>query len=252
MLRVQPIVLIVGSLSLGGHAVSAQETLVAVAANFVAAAEAIAESFGDEHTCAVRLSAGSSGTLYAQIRSGAPFEVFLAADTVSPARLEAEGFAVPGSRFTYARGNLALWIPSAEAGSDLAALLHEGSFGHLAMAMPATAPYGAAAQQVLEQLGLLEEMSSKIVRGGTVTQAHQFVASGNAELGFVAYSQVIDRPASQVWIVDEDLYEPVLQQAVLLGLGASHACAQAFLDYLRTDQATTLIRQFGYATEEGR
>ncbi len=253
MQQVQPIALIVlVCLSLGGDRASAQETLVAVAANFVAAGDAIAKSFDDEHACTVRLSAGSSGTLYAQIRNGAPFELFLSADTIRPARLEAEGFAAPGSRFTYARGKLALWVPSADVGDDLAAVLREGSFRHLAMAMPATAPYGAAAQQVLERLGLLEVLSPKIVRGENATQAHQFVASGNAELGFVAYSQVIDRAASQVWIVDEDLYEPVLQQAVLLDAGASNACAHAFLEYLHTDQAATLIRQFGYATEEGR
>jgi len=229
-----------------------EDALIGVAANFARVAEVLAESFHRSESCTVIVSSGSSGTLYAQIRHGAPFDAFLSADTIRAARLEQEGFAVVDSRFTYARGKLALWVPSAEPGDDLAAVLREGSFRHLAMAMPSTAPYGAAAQQVLERLGLLETMRPKMVRGENVTQAHQFVASGNAELGFVAYSQVIDRPASQVWIVDEDLYEPVLQQAVLLEHGTSNACARAFLTYLRTDQATTLIRQFGYAAEKTR
>ena len=229
-----------------------EDALIAVAANFAHVAEVLADSFNGNGSCTVVVSSGSSGTLYAQIRHGAPFDAFLSADTIRAARLEHEGFALPNSRFTYARGKLALWVPSADAGDDLAAVLRRGAFRHLAMAMPSTAPYGSAAQQVLERLGLVEVMSPKIVRGGNVTQAHQFVASGNAELGFVAYSQVIDRPVSQVWIVDDDLYEPVLQQAVLLRRGASNACAHAFLDYLRSDQASTLIRQFGYATAEAR
>jgi len=236
----------------GANQPPAEDALIGVAANFAHVAEVLADSFHRGGSCTLIVSSGSSGTLYAQIRNGAPFDAFLSADTIRAARLEQEGFALPDSRFTYARGRLALWVPSADVGDDLATVLREGSFRHLAMAMPATAPYGAAAQQVLERLDLFEVMSPKIVRGGNVTQAHQVVASGNAELGFVAYSQVIDRPASQVWIVDEDLYEPVLQQAVLLETGASNTCARAFLDYLRTDQAATLIRQFGYATEDGR
>ena len=230
----------------------AEDALIGVAANFAHVAEVLAESFHMSGSCTVIVSSASSGTLYAQIRNGAPFDAFLSADTIRAARLEQEGFALPDSRFTYARGKLALWVPSADADDDLATVLREGSFRHLAMAMPSTAPYGAAAQQVLERLGLLEAMSPKIVRGENVTQAYQFVASGNAELGFVAYSQVIDRPASQVWILDDDLYEPVLQQAVLLEAGVSNECARTFLDYLRTDQAGTLIRKFGYANGEGR
>lgn len=226
-----------------------EDALIGVAANFAHVAHVLAEAFRMNGSCSVIVSSGSSGTLYAQIRNGAPFHAFLSADTIRAARLEQEGFALQDSRFTYARGKLALWVPGADAGDDLAAVLREGSFRHLAIAMPSTAPYGAAARQVLQRLDLLEVMSPRIVRGENVTQAYQFVASGNAELGFVAYSQVIDRPASQVWIVDEDLYEPVLQQAVLLGTGASNACAQAFLDYLRTDQAAAVIRQFGYTAE---
>jgi molybdate transport system substrate-binding protein len=236
----------------GANQSPAEDALIGVAANFAHVAEVLAESFHGNSSCTVTVSSGSSGTLYAQIRNGAPFDAFLSADTIRAARLEREGFALADSRFTYARGKLALWVPSAHVGDDLVAVLREGSFRHLAMAMPSTAPYGAAAQQVLEHFGLLEVMSPKIVRGENVTQAHQFVASGNAELGFVAYSQVIDRPASQVWVIDEDLYEPVLQQAVLLDAGVNNACAHAFLDYLRTDPATILIRQFGYGTEESR
>ena len=228
------------------------EALVAVAANFAVAGEAIADAFNGEHACHARLSSGSSGTLYAQVRNGAPFDAFLSADTLRPVRLEQDGLAVPDSRFTYAHGKLALWVPKARDGDDLVAVLRQGSFRHLAMAMPATAPYGAAAQQVLERLEVIEAGTGKTVRGENVTQAYQFIASGNAELGFVAYSQVIERPASQVWIVGEDLYDPVQQQAVLLKHGEDNVCARTFLAYLRSDQAATIIRRFGYATGADR
>lgn len=229
-----------------------EDALIAVAANFAYVAEFLADSFRTKGGCSVIVSSGSSGTLYAQIRHGAPFHAFLSADTLRVARLEQDGFVVPASRFTYARGTLALWAPSADAGDNPSAVLRHGSFRHLAIAMPSTAPYGAAAQQVLEHMDVLEAVRSKIVRGENVTQAYQFIASGNAELGFVAYSQVIERPASQVWIVDEELYEPVLQQAALLKSGSDNICARTFLDYLHTDQAAMVIRRFGYATGADR
>jgi len=229
-----------------------EDALIAVAANFAYVAEVLADSFRVNGGCSVIVSSGSSGTLYAQIRHGAPFHAFLSADTLRVAKLEHDGLVALETRFTYARGKLALWVPGARDGDDLVAVLRQGSFRHLAMAMPSTAPYGAAAQQVLERLAVLETLSAKTVRGQNVTQAYQFIASGNAELGFVGYSQVIEQPASQVWIVDESLYEPVLQQAVLLKTGADSICARTFLDYLRSEQAAMIIRQFGYATGRDR
>ncbi len=222
------------------------EVLVAVAANFASTAESLAERFGHDGACVVRITSASTGTLYAQIRNGAPFDVLMAADTLRPALLETEGWAVRGSRFTYAVGRLALWAPGT---NDPVAFLRGGEYRHLAVATPSTAPYGAAAYQVLERLSLLDAISSRMARGQNVIQAYQFVASGNAELGFVSLAQVMDAPQREVWVVDADLYEPIHQQAVLLRRVPAHPCASAFVAFLRTAPATAIIEGRGYIVE---
>lgn len=197
--------------------------------------------------------AGSSGKLYAQIANGAPFDVFLSADQERPGRLEKEGLAVAGSRFTYATGRLTLW--SAEpgrVGRDGAATLRRGEFRRLAIANPALAPYGAAAKQALEKLGLWDRFKDRIVMGETIGQAHAMVASGNAELGFVALSSVLS-PRTETkgsrWDVPGDLHAPIRQDAVLLSRAAGNPAARGFLAFLRSEKARGLIESFGYSIE---
>jgi molybdate transport system substrate-binding protein len=222
----------------------AGEVHVAVATNFAKTAHAVAEAFaaGTGHRALV--SDGSTGKLYAQIVNGAPFEVFLSADAERPRRLEAEGHAVPGSRFTYALGRLVLWSPDPArvTGEEV---LRRDDFRHLAIANPELAPYGAAAQQVLEKLGLWEKLEPRLVRGEDVGQTFHFVATGNAELGFVALSQVTDQGGSR-WVVPGDRFAPLEQQAVVLGHGRDDVAARAFLDFLRGDAARAMIEKAGY------
>lgn len=227
----------------------AGEVVVAVAANFIQPMQAIAAEFERDTGHRARLSAGATGRFYAQIRNGAPFEVFLAADAATPARLLAEGAAVPGSGFSYALGRLALWSAQAGRVDAQGAVLREGRFRHLALANPKTAPYGAAAVEVLTGLGLLDALRAKFVQGENIAQAQQFVASGNAELGFVALSQVWRDGAlgaGSVWVVPASLHAPLRQDAVLLQPGRGQPTALALLHYLRGDKARAIIRSFGY------
>jgi molybdate transport system substrate-binding protein len=230
---------------------------VAVAANFAAPAKRIAQDFERQSGHKVTLAFGSTGSLYAQIRNGAPFAVFLAADEHTPARLEREGLAVSGTRLTYATGRLVLW--SKKGGRLDEQVLRSGRFDKLALANPRLAPYGAAALQTLRSLGLTEAVAPKTVEGSSIAQVYQFVASGNADLGFVALSQVLGEGQASggqarevqvrdgsAWLVPAQLHEPIRQDAVLLKAGAGHAGAQAFLAYLRGDAAQTLIRAAGY------
>ena len=224
----------------------AAEIHVAVAANFATPMAELATAFEavSEHTVVV--SAGSTGAHYAQIKNGAPFELFFAADAERPALLESEGLAVHGSRFTYAVGRLALWSPRAGFVDAEGRVLEGGGFRHLAIANPELAPYGAAAREVLERRGLWESLRERIVQGQDVGQAYAFVHSGNAELGFVAYSQIV-RPGAPVegsfWLVPEELHKPIEQQAVLLKDGPA---ARAFLEFVKGADARALIRSFGY------
>ncbi|MBX6365726.1 MAG: molybdate ABC transporter substrate-binding protein [Gemmatimonadetes bacterium] len=220
---------------------------VAVAANFAGVQEALAERFTRETGYAVRASVGSTGQLYAQARNGAPFDVLLAADTARPRRLEREGVAVPGTRVAYAEGRLALYAPSVDTVRGAPDLRARG-WRHLAIADPRTAPYGAAAEQVLRRLGLGGAVGDRLVRGGDVGQTLQFVRSGAAELGFVAYSQVVAAPRRSYWLVPRALHEPVLQEAVLLRPGASSAAAAAYLRFLRSEAARRIIAAHGYDT----
>lgn len=224
------------------------EVLVAVAANFQPALERLAGPFDALTGHAIRASAGSTGTLYTQIVHGAPFHVLLAADSERPARLEREGRAVSGSRFTYAVGRLTLWsrrpgrVPAQGAGA-----LARDDFRHLAIANPALAPYGRAARQALEALGLWTRLRPRLVIGQNVGQAWQFVATGNAELGLVAWSQVLaDGARGSHWMVPAGLHAPIRQDAVLLEAGAGSRAARAFLGFLRSDAARAVIESFGY------
>lgn len=225
---------------------SGRETRVAVAANFVPALRALAEAFETRHGGHIGIVVGSTGKLYAQIHHGAPFDALFAADERRPALLEKEGRTRPGSRFSYAIGRLALWSPDASRVDAVGRVLGEGRFRYLAIANPKLAPYGRAAQQVLEARGLWQTLRARLVRGENVGQALQFVRSGNAELGFVALSQ-IQRPGQAVagshWVVPEDLYTPIVQQAVLL---TDNPLAADFLHFVQSAEGRDIIRSFGY------
>ncbi|HQQ63828.1 MAG TPA: molybdate ABC transporter substrate-binding protein [Pseudomonadales bacterium] len=227
----------------------ADETQVAVAANFTAPMQEIAARFEKDTGHKALLSFGATGKFYSQIKNGAPFEVFLSADDTTPTLLEHEHYAVADSHFTYATGKLVLWSPSADFVDKNGAVLRSGKFSHLAIANPATAPYGAAAVSALQQLGLQDTVQAKLVQGDNITQAFQFVSSGNAELGLVALSQVYNNgaiTAGSAWIVTPSLYDPLHQDAVLLNNGKDKPAAKALLQYLQSDVAKKIIRTYGY------
>lgn len=232
-----------------GSPLQAAEVQIAVAANFTAPMQDIAAAFEQDTGHRVVAAFGSTGQLYAQISHGAPFEVFLAADASTPARIEQEGLGVAGSRFTYATGALALWSTDANLIHDGESLLRSGAFRHLAIANPKTAPYGLAATQVMQRLGLSDTLKPKLVEGQSIGQTYQFVASGNAELGFVALSQISRHgqiTSGSAWPVPAALYEPIRQDAVLLTKGADNAAAAALLAYLKNERATAVISSYGY------
>ncbi len=229
----------------------ADEVRVAVAANFATPLKTLAAEFEKDTGHTLALSAGATGKLYAQIKSGSPFDVFLSADDETPARLEKEGDAVAGSRFTYAVGRLMLWSAQPNTVDAQGAVLKTGNFKHLALAAPHLAPYGAAAVQTLTQLGLLTALQPRFVQGESIGQTYSFVASGNAELGFVALSQVFENGRinqGSGWIVPASLHEPLRQDAVLLTRSRDKAAARALLAFLQGSKARGLIRAFGYET----
>ncbi|MBW8328579.1 MAG: molybdate ABC transporter substrate-binding protein [Thiobacillus sp.] len=196
-----------------------------------------------------KLAFGSTGKFYAQIRNGAPFDVLLAADDETPAKLEREGGAVAGSRFTYSIGRLALWSAKPDYVDDKGAVLKQGTFKHLALANPKLAPYGAAAVETLNRLGLLAALQPKFVQGENIAQTFQFVSTGNAELGFVALSQVTEAgklKRGSAWIVPPGLHAPIRQDAVILTRGKDTPAALALMKYLKTDKARAIIRAYGY------
>lgn len=221
---------------------------VAVAANFTATAKDLAAAFQAKTGDRLALSFGSSGQFYAQIAQGAPYEVFLSADAARPAQAEKAGLAVPGSAFTYAIGRLVLWSATAGLVDASGMVLHDGTFAHIANADPKSAPYGAAGLEVMKALGVYAALQPRIVTGESITQAYQFVASGNAELGFVAFSQVIKSHSGSTWIVPQALYQPIRQDAVLLNPGADDPAARAFLAFLKSPEAVRIIIRYGYAT----
>ncbi|MGQ5521785.1 molybdate ABC transporter substrate-binding protein [Chitinimonas sp. PSY-7] len=228
----------------------ADEVNVAVAANFQQPMQQIAQAFEQASGHRVRVSAGATGKLYAQIVNGAPFEVLLSADNETPERLDQEGLAVPNSRFTYAIGRLVLWSTKSEVVDAKGDVLRTGNFQHLAIANPKLAPYGRAAQETLQALGLTNQLTGRIVTGESIAQTHQFVATGNAELGFVAMSQVYAQGkllSGSAWIVPDNLYQPIRQDAVLLKQGQNQPAAKALIQFLRSDVARKIISSYGYS-----
>jgi molybdate transport system substrate-binding protein len=227
----------------------ADEVKVAVAANFAGPMQKIAADFAAQTGHTALVSAGSTGKLYTQIKEGAPFDVLLAADDETPAKLESEGLAVKGKSFTYAIGKLVLWSAQAGFVDDKGAVLKKGNFEHLALANPKLAPYGAAGLAVMKAMGVDEALAAKIVQGQSIAQAQQFVATGNAELGFVALSQVAPPDTAVVgsyWLVPAHLYPPILQNAALLSKGAANPAAVALMRYLQGDAAKAVIKAYGY------
>ena len=226
----------------------AEEIQVAVASNFSVAITTLSERFEADTGHKVSLISGSTGKHYAQIKNGAPFDAFFAADIKRPELLEQEGVALPGSRITYAIGKLILWSPMAGYVDSDGRVLKQGTFRHLAIANPKLAPYGKAAREVLQAHGVWGVLKAKIVRGENIGQAFQFVRSGNAELGLVAWSQV-KQPGHPMtgswWEVPQALYTPIAQQAVLL---KENTVARAFLSFMKNEKSRALIRSFGYDT----
>ncbi len=228
--------------------VSAAQTHVAVAANFAEPAREIAALFKQKTGHDAVLITGASGAFYSQITNGAPFEVFLSADAERPALAVDKGFAVADSRFTYAIGKLVLWsrVIDVTKGDEA---LKAGNFAKLSIANPGSAPYGAAAVETLKALGLWDAIQPKIVQGSSIAQAFQFVDTRNAELGFVALSQLYGSTEGTRWSVPENLHAPIRQDAVLLKTGADNEAAKAFLAFLKTPEARAVIERFGYSFE---
>jgi molybdate transport system substrate-binding protein len=227
------------------------EVLIAVAANFTAATQRIVPLFEASSGHRVRVSFGSTGKLYAQIRNGAPFDAFLAADQVRPELLEEEGVSVPGSRFTYATGRLALWSADAGLVDPEGAVLSSDRIERLAIANPKTAPYGAAALEILQRLGIAARLRPRLVQGESISQTFQFVSTGNATLGFIALSQLrgLPEPRGSAWIVPQHLYTPIRQDAILLERATDNTAARDWLSFLRGPEARRVIEQLGYGVD---
>jgi molybdate transport system substrate-binding protein len=224
------------------------EVHVAVASNFLNPLKEIAQHYKKDTGNTLILISGSTGKLYAQVQHGAPFDVLLAADAKRPILLEQEGIGVAGTRFTYAEGALVLWSldPEKIRGAES---LSKMNLGKLAIANPRTAPYGKAAQETLQQLGLWERLRSLLVRGENIAQTLQFAATGNAMMGFVAKSQMQDprfKLKGSRWEVPASMHQPVFQQAILLKPGLDNPAAKQFLEYLKNPTAFKIIQSYGY------
>lgn len=228
----------------GGQAF-ADEVNVAVAANFTDAAKEIGQAFKAKTGHDAVFSFGASGALYTQISQGAPFQVFLSADASRPKKAVEEGFGVAGSNFTYAIGELVLWSkkPGLATGEDA---LKNAAVNKVAICDPKAAPYGQAAVETMQSLKLYDTLQPKIVQGANITQAFQFVDTGNAEIGFVALSQVINKSEGSRWMVPQNLYKPIKQDAVLLKKGADSDAAKQFVEFLKSPGATAIIKKYGY------
>ena len=227
----------------------AAEAQIAVAANFAEPIKAVAAVLEKTTGHTLKVTLGATGKLYAQIKNGAPFDVLLAADTKTPAQLQADGLAQPGSRFTYATGKLVLWSADAAKVDAQGDLLKTGNFRKLAYAAPKVAPYGAAAVQVIEQLGLTAAVATKLVQGESIGQTFSFVYTGNADLGFVAMSQVLEGGKlknGSMWVVPQNLYQPIQQDAVVLQRAGANPAAQALMTLLKSPNIKALIRSYGY------
>jgi len=236
-------------LAMMAQVANAGEVTAAVAANFTAPVQQIAELFQKETGHTVKLSFGSSGKFYSQIKEGAPFDVFLAADEKNPKLLEEEGLTVKDTRFVYALGKLVLWSAKPGFVDDKGAVLSKGEYNKISYADPKLAPYGLAAQETLQKLALWDKVQSKLVTGESIAQAYQFAATGNAELAFIALSQITkDGKVSDgsYWLVPAELYNPIKQSAIQLTAAKDKAAAQAFLKFLKSEKALAIIRSFGY------
>jgi molybdate transport system substrate-binding protein len=247
-LRSLGVMLLVGA-AFSASTAWAEEARIAVAANFTAAAKEIATAFGAQTGHEAELIFASTGKLYTQIANGAPFDVFLAADTARPEKAEAEGLAVPGTRFTYAVGQIVLFSADPTLVDSNGEVLKTGDFAKLANANPKTAPYGAAGVEAMTALGIYELLAPRIVTGDNVSQTLQFITTQNAALGFVALSQVIDDESGSKWMVPADLYTPIRQDAVLLNPGANNEAATEFLAFLKSEAARDIIAGYGYGTD---
>jgi molybdate transport system substrate-binding protein len=234
------------ALALASEAARADEVRVAVATNFRSTMDALAAAFATSSTHSVTVSAGSSGSQYAQIVNGAPFDVFFAADAKRPELLEQSGAGIAGTRFRYAVGRLALWSKRSPYVDAEGRVLETGTFRHLAIANPEVAPYGAAAREVLRARGLWDEILPRVVQGQDIGQTFSFVATGNAELGFVALAQLMRPgvpPEGSYWLVPESLHTPIEQQAILL---RDSPGARAFVAFVKSEEARAIIRSYGY------
>lgn len=237
---------------LGSFSAQADEVQVAVAANFSAPIEEIAKAFNKATGHQLKISTGASGKFYAQIKNGAPFQVFLSADEEKPAQLEKDGLAVQGTRFTYAIGKLVLWSAAPAVVDNKGKVLERNQFNKIAIANPKTAPYGEAAMETLNALKLKSLIEPKIVMGENISQTYQFVATGNAAIGFVALSQITKDnklTGGSAWVVPEKLYSPINQDAVLLVNGKDSAAARQLLVFLRGDESLKVIKSYGYGVK---
>lgn len=228
---------------------AAAEAHIAVAANFAEPIKAVAAVLKKTTGHTLKVTVGATGKLYAQIKNGAPFDVLLAADSKTPAQLEADGLTQAGSRFTYATGKLVLWSADATKVDAQGEVLRTGHFRKLAYASPKVAPYGAAAVQAMNQLGLTAALTPKLVQGESIGQTFGFIYTGNADLGFVAMSQVLEGgqlKSGSLWVVPQNLYQPLRQEAVVLQRAANNPAAQALMALLKSPNIKDLIRSYGY------
>jgi molybdate transport system substrate-binding protein len=242
---------VIAGLSLLSCLADAQEVKIAVAANFTDASREIAPLFEKVTGHTTRISYGSTGKLYSQIEHGAPFELFLAADTQRPIKAEREGLAVPGSRFVYAKGKLVLWSVKPDRFKRGEGFLKKADFDHLALANPKTAPYGLAAEQVMRHFGVFSQLTPKLVKGDSIAQTFQFIATGNADAGFVAFAQIKGWRGNEgtLWEIPADYYAPIEQAAVLLKKGEHNPAATAYLQFLKGDVARKVIQGYGYGID---
>ncbi|MFP4295995.1 MAG: molybdate ABC transporter substrate-binding protein [Halothiobacillaceae bacterium] len=243
------LLLVIGLFSSG--ALSAAPLTVAVAANFTKTIEEIGTAFTKQTGHEVRFSFGPTGKLYAQIKNGAPFDAFFAADTKRPRLLVEEGQAVPESYFVYAVGRLALYSPKLPVADDPQGVLEAAGFRHFSLANPRTAPYGVAGEEVLTRMGLLEALRGKIVHGESIAHAFQYVATGNAPLGFIALAQIVDPDSpvhgqGQYWIPPQEMYPPLEQAAVILERGANKTAMREFIEFVRSGPGREIIARYGY------
>jgi molybdate transport system substrate-binding protein len=246
-------ILAIALLGLAATPTQANNVSLAVASNFIAPIKELKKVFESKSNYLVRLSSASSGKLYAQIVQGAPFDIFLSADSDKPRRLIKTNRAIKNSLFTYAQGTLALWSSNSELIKNEAEIFELGSFNKLALANPRLAPYGAAAQSVLQHLNLIQATRAKWVQGENISQTYQFVRSGNAQLGFVALSQIQHQGKfieGSYWLPSANWYPEIRQDAVLLNKGKTNLAALTFLTFLKSDQAKSIIRQHGYTTPD--